>query len=201
MPTPPNVTTTWSQESGSGTVSFANANAVDTTATFDAEGAYVLRLTADDGDLIDFAEVTVTINASGAATTFEVRVSASSDDAEEKINSGIVNRGSSDLELLDESTNQLVGIRFNGLSIPQGAIITNAYLQFQTDEVFSATTNVMIEGHATNNAPTFTSANANISSRTRTNAAVDWTPAAWTSTGEAGPDLSAIIQEIINRPG
>ena len=201
MPTPPNVTTTWSQESGSGTVSFANANAVDTTATFDAEGAYVLRLTADDGDLIDFAEVTVTINPSGAATAFEVRVSASSDDAEEKINSGIVNRGSSDLELLDESTNQLVGIRFNGLSIPQGAVITNAYLQFQTDEVFSATTNVMIEGHATNNAPTFTSANANISSRTRTNAAVDWTPAAWTSAGEAGPDLSAIIQEIINRPG
>jgi hypothetical protein len=98
-----------------------------------------------------------------------------------------------------------VGIRFNGLSIPQGAVITNAYLQFQTDEVFSGATNVMIEGHATNNAPTFTSANANISSRTRTNAAVDWTPAPWTSVGEAGPDqqtpdIAAVIQEIVNRP-
>ena len=165
----------------------------------------MLRLTADDGDLSDFAEVTVTINPSGAATAFEVRVSASSDDAEESATSGIVNRGSSDLELVDEGSNQFVGIRFNGLSIPQGANITNAYIQFQVDEPFSGTTDLMIEGHATNNAPTFTSANANISSRTRTNAIVDWTPVPWTTVGEAGtdqqtPDIATVIQEIVNRP-
>ena len=199
------VTTTWSQESGPGTVSFADANAVDTTVSFDTEGTHVLRLTADDGDLSDFAEVTVTINPSGAATSFEVRVSASSDDAEESATSGIVNRGSSDLELVDEGSNQFVGIRFNGLSIPQGANITNAYIQFQVDEPFSGTTDLMIEGHATNNAPTFTSANANISNRNRTNAVVGWTPVPWTTVGEAGtdqqtPDIATVIQEIINRP-
>ena len=91
------------------------------------------------------------------------------------------------------------------LSIPQGANITNAYIQFQVDEPFSGTTDLMIEGHATNNAPTFTSANANISNRNRTNAVVGWTPVPWTTVGEAGtdqqtPDIATVIQEIVNRP-
>src|SRR5262249_50040008 len=43
--------TIWSKESGPGTVTFADATAVDTTAVFSATGAYVLRLFATDGDL------------------------------------------------------------------------------------------------------------------------------------------------------
>ena len=44
LPNPPAaVTTTWSKVSGPGTVTFANANAVDTTATFSAAGTYILR--------------------------------------------------------------------------------------------------------------------------------------------------------------
>ena len=52
LPNPPGaVTTTWSRVSGPGTVTFGNANAVDTTASFSATGNYVLRLTASDGAL------------------------------------------------------------------------------------------------------------------------------------------------------
>ena len=40
------VTTTWSKVSGPGTVTFGNAVAVDTTASFSDPGTYVLRLTA-----------------------------------------------------------------------------------------------------------------------------------------------------------
>ncbi|MCK4899601.1 MAG: hypothetical protein KAS38_12530, partial [Anaerolineales bacterium] len=53
--------TTWSQVSGPGVVTFANANAVDTTANFSKSGVYTLRLTADDGDLSSFDEVTITV--------------------------------------------------------------------------------------------------------------------------------------------
>ena len=45
------LTTTWATASGSGVVTFANASAVDTTASFSAAGTYVLRLTASDGAL------------------------------------------------------------------------------------------------------------------------------------------------------
>jgi hypothetical protein len=42
-------TSTWSVAAAAGPVSFANSNALATTATFTANGAYVLRLWADDG--------------------------------------------------------------------------------------------------------------------------------------------------------
>jgi hypothetical protein len=62
LPDPPgSFTTVWSKISGPGVVTFANANAVDTTATFSAEGVYVLRLTADDGALSAFDDVSITV--------------------------------------------------------------------------------------------------------------------------------------------
>ena len=63
LPAPPNLTTTWSKQLGPGDVTFGNANEVDTTATFSTDGEYVLRLTADDGELTFFDEVTITVNA------------------------------------------------------------------------------------------------------------------------------------------
>ncbi len=42
-------TTTWSKQSGAGTVTFGDASSVDTTATFSTAGTYVLELEADDG--------------------------------------------------------------------------------------------------------------------------------------------------------
>ena len=63
LPTPPGaVTTTWSMFSGPGTVTFGNANAVDTNASFSAAGTYVLRLTANDGALSPSDDVTITVN-------------------------------------------------------------------------------------------------------------------------------------------
>ncbi len=62
LPAPPSLTTTWSQVSGPGTATFVDANMVDTTANFTLDGVYVLRLTADDGLLTAFDEVTITVN-------------------------------------------------------------------------------------------------------------------------------------------
>ena len=63
LPNPPGaVTTLWTKESGTGTVTFADASAVDTTATFpDAGGVFVLRLTANDGDASVYDEVQITV--------------------------------------------------------------------------------------------------------------------------------------------
>ncbi|MGH8019021.1 MAG: PKD domain-containing protein [Opitutaceae bacterium] len=58
------LTNAWSKQSGPGTVSFGDASAVDTTATFGLAGTYVLRLTADDGELQAHDELTVVVNAS-----------------------------------------------------------------------------------------------------------------------------------------
>ncbi|MFM8377034.1 MAG: type VI secretion system tube protein Hcp, partial [Phenylobacterium sp.] len=50
------------------TVTFGNANAAATTASFTANGTYVLRLAADDGVLSNFSEVTIDAGSTGATT-------------------------------------------------------------------------------------------------------------------------------------
>ena len=187
-------------------VTFTEAYTVDTTADFSAAGTYVLRLTADDGELSASDEVTITVNEPGGEViTVEVQVPASSDDAEER-SSGSMGLTGSDLELVyDRTDQQTVGMRF-GVDIPQGASIVNAYLQFQADETGSGETLLTIQGQDTDNAPTFTTSRGDISSRPRTTAAVAWSPAEWTAVGEVGPDqrtpdIAVVIQEIVNRPG
>jgi PKD repeat protein len=63
LPVGSTLTTTWSKSSGSGTVTFGNASALATTASFSTAGSYVLRLTASDGALSSSATVTITVNA------------------------------------------------------------------------------------------------------------------------------------------
>jgi len=55
------LTCQWTKVSGPGGVSFGNASSPDTTATFSKAGTYVLRLTASDGALSSYDEVTVTV--------------------------------------------------------------------------------------------------------------------------------------------
>ncbi|MBN2266531.1 MAG: choice-of-anchor A family protein, partial [Candidatus Aminicenantes bacterium] len=57
------LTTSWERLSGPGSVSFVDAQALTTMATFSAVGEYVLRLTADDGELQASDEVWITVEA------------------------------------------------------------------------------------------------------------------------------------------
>ena len=56
------VTSTWTMVTGPGEVAFADPHAAATTATFSAVGAYVLRLSASDGDLSASDDVTILVN-------------------------------------------------------------------------------------------------------------------------------------------
>jgi hypothetical protein len=56
------LTAAWTVVSGPASVVFTNASAEDTTATFAATGTYVLRLTANDGELSSSDDLTVTVN-------------------------------------------------------------------------------------------------------------------------------------------
>ena len=134
------------------------------------------------------------------------RVSASADDAEEE-SDGSVDLKSSDLEMVVyHGLPQTVGVRFTNLSIPDNAVITKAYIQYQVDERSVNSADITIHGESTANALGFTKTDFNISDRSKTNTSVLWTPAAWDSVGAAGeeqrtPDLSSIVQEIISETG
>lgn len=63
LPNPPGeIIVTWSKQSGPGTVTFNNVNALQTTASFGTAGVYVLRLLATDSQLTGEDLVTITVN-------------------------------------------------------------------------------------------------------------------------------------------
>lgn len=149
------------------------------------------------------------IQTGGTPVTISKSVATGNDDAEEA-ESGNMYLNSSDLELVYDSHqsagNQKVGIRFTGLSIPQGVSISDAYIQFTVDETKNDSGNLQIYAQDTNDAAGFSSSSNNISSRTKTSASVSWTPATWSSVGAAGtaqqtPNLSSLVQEVVNRSG
>ncbi len=119
-----------------------------------------------------------------------------------------------DLDLAYDTLNrtqQLVGLRFRDLNIPQGATIESAYIQFKSDEDYAHTTfpKLTIKAEANPNAPTFVEgAVNNISDRPVTVAQVTWLPQLWgdentadaANEEERSPDLSALVQEVVDNP-
>ena len=207
QPDPPGLLTTlWSHESGPAGVVFSDATDPQTTVTFPGPGTYVLRITADDGAASVSSDVTITVvDPAGNPVTVESRVSASSDDAEQKL-SGSMKLSSSDLEMTFDKTDQIVGMRFLGLGIPPSVTITSTWLQFEVDEVNTAPAALEIRGELHADAPAFLGTSGNIDARTKTSAVVLWPAAAWENKNDAGPaqrtpDLSPVIQQIVNEQG
>lgn len=138
------------------------------------------------------------------------------DDLEEYVVTGLVDEGSSDLEMCIEQLPhlwthrpQIIGIRFQEIRIPHGALITDAYIQFACDEpeFFVDPVDLRFAGIAEDNTEAFSLDLRSVSSRKRTQTQVVWTDIpAWEVAREASlkqrtPSLAALVQEIVDRPG
>ena len=131
-----------------------------------------------------------------------VPVKASADDAAEVKSTGVVALGAASLQMT--STNaRIVGLRFQKVPVPPGAVITSAYVEFTGYAAVSTATSLMIQGQAHDNAPVFTTATKNLSNRVKTTASAAWTSMpAWVANGVYhSPDLSAVVQEVVDRAG
>ncbi|MBV7268134.1 fibronectin type III domain-containing protein [Winogradskyella luteola] len=141
-------------------------------------------------------------------TAYVTEVSASSDDAEENTLSGDVNVSSSDLELVFDNEDQIIGVRFDDIEIPKSATIFRAFIQFSVDERddIQTPTSLTIHGELSPSSATFSTATNDISSRTPTTNSVPWNDIPeWGTVGNEGfyqrtPDLTDIVTEIITQP-
>jgi len=154
---------------------------------------------------------------SAPAPVNEWRVTASSDDAEEHVLDGgmMEDLDSSDLELgyegaMTPAALQTVGCRWVGIPIPKGVTITEAWVQFSADDIDNdyhiPDVSLIIEGELSANPATFSSTAGDISSRSTTTAKVVWDIPQWMTVHAQGPeertpDISPIIQEIVNQAG
>jgi hypothetical protein len=196
----------WSMVRGPSPVSFDDPMAAVTKVYFDSLGTYVLRLTADDGELKAMDEMSVVVlEGDPDLSTIRVRVQDSAYDAEENEN-GKIELTNTALKIVNNQNHYKVGIRFDGIELPANAIIRNAFIQFKVAEPSAGESSLAVTGEAADHAAAFSSDNGNISSRATTANNVLWKPENWNSVGAAGaeqrtPDLIAIIQEIVDRPG
>jgi hypothetical protein len=170
-------------------------------------GPHELKVVAKDNEGAETVETIFIEVKDESLTEFEVRITTGNDDAEEA-ESGALYLTSSDIELVydsyQSSGNQTVGLRFNNISVPAEAVVRKAYIQFSVDETNDEVTNLLIQGEASPNPGTFTTATSDISSRQATSSNVNWTPQSWTAIGDIGseqrtPDLTPIVQEIVNQ--
>jgi len=142
-----------------------------------------------------------------AGIVWEGRIATQNDDVEEYVSGGGMYMDSSDLEMPYEDTGkgtpQVIGLRFVNVDVPNGANISNAYVEFTCDETKGGTepVSLLIDGELTNDAVAFTANNNDVTSRARTTAQVVWTAANWTTTGQKDQtsDISAVIAEIVGQ--
>lgn len=137
------------------------------------------------------------------AGTFKIRVFDNKDDAEERKPNGDSYYADQDLDLgYAGGRYRIIGTRFQSVSIPRGATITNAYITFNADATDAGALALTIRGEDSDNALQFETTNSNISSRDKTTASVSWDVAAWTVNNTYDtPDLTSIVQEIVDRDG
>lgn len=205
-----------------GAVFVGNWYEVNLTSLVIGDGTYGIRIKSTSAGGADYSSkeganppqlvvaFTADRNILSTAQAVVSRVSSSTDDAEEYLEDnpsgkqGDVDVTSSDLEMTYEASPQLVGMRFTGITVPQGATIILAYIEFEVDETGSYETYLTIRGEASDNTSSFTPANGNISARTRTQAEAYWFEIpSWTIVNAKWqtPNISNVIQEIVNRPG
>ncbi len=177
-----------------------------------SDGYYIIKAiaTASDG-LTETEQIAISVgnfNENG-----NIAVKDGQDDVEET-QAGIITYFSSDLEMVYDHYQyisgtpngyQKVGLRFQEVHIPHGAIITNAYIQFRSDEDDQVNAELVVRAENSADAAPFDDNNTlNVSARTTFQDSVYWTPPPWPSSGLSGPDqrtpdLKNLLQQIINR--
>ncbi len=164
----------------------------------------------------NLSPLTVAINSSGAllrshtsSWRFPVTASVNSrqDSAKESVHSGVMNLASSDLELMHDGEEQVVGIVFPSVNVPPGASITSAQVLFDIDEVRPGQSDlpvtITIYGEASPAANAISTEDFDLTARLPTASSVIWQPEP--SVDVHGdlltPDISTIISEIVSLSG
>ncbi|MCB0791365.1 MAG: T9SS type A sorting domain-containing protein [Flavobacteriales bacterium] len=133
-------------------------------------------------------------------------------DAEEAEN-GDVYLNAGPLDLVRDSDpgqwrgDQTVGLYFDGIEVPHGAQVVNATVQFTAATTSNVDTCLLeVVAEAADDAAPISWNAGDLSERVGTGSSVVWAPPQWTAVDAAGPDqrtpdISAVLQEVIDRPG
>ncbi|RLA08270.1 MAG: hypothetical protein DRQ51_03095 [Gammaproteobacteria bacterium] len=161
---------------------------------------YTITATNDAGASDDFVFSIIVTPPTGST---QLTKTASSANTAEEMN-GVMNITSSDIELVWDNTNgggnQVVGLRFEDITIPKDATIKYANITFQADESHTEPTNLIFNIENTTNSGGFTNSVNNITDRLRLGS-VRWDDLEPWTTGKSytTPNLSSLVQSVVNK--
>lgn len=156
---------------------------------------------------------TATPNPTPSGGTVTYQINSGSDDGDNITGSSIFSTGTPVLSGGKDANGNTItgGFRFTNIAIPRGATITSATIDWQESWAgsYGTTTKTNIFGEASDNSQTFSSAalpgsriktiaQASFNSVSETIASGTWMSA---TSFNKPPNIKALIQEIVNRPG
>lgn len=131
-------------------------------------------------------------------------IAASADDATVNFNGSTIDLTGDSITLGGDGTNWYAALfRFTNVNVPAGATITDAYIRFRSPSSEKGhIIHLVISGERSVTPATF-STYANYAARTKTLESVAWSITnPWANQGYYNtPDLSSVVQEIIDLPG
>jgi hypothetical protein len=132
----------------------------------------------------------------GPGGTVWFPVAGAADDGRE-YGTSVVRLGQKSLQMGKDS---LLAFRFQGVSVPRGAAITSAVLEFTAVSNLGRPIVVRYLGEAAGDSAPLVQQNGNLSGRAKTQAHVDEVPSRWVlGPGNRSAELRAVVQEIVDR--
>lgn len=129
--------------------------------------------------------------------TFSTAIAASSDDAHQTGTS----MNLTNVSVVCEAATSWGGFRWDNVTVPKDATINSAYIRLYTASTTYDSPDVVIYCEDADDAATFTTSSSNISGRPLTTANVAWQDTDIGGTWQNSIDISAPIQEVVNRAG
>ncbi|WP_455210277.1 PilC/PilY family type IV pilus protein [Kaarinaea lacus] len=185
----------------------SNISAELTTATPSASGTTVNSRIMDSADDAEEQSGSMNLNSArleavyvgGDTGTVALPIGVGEDDVEETLSNSNVTRNGKRINI---NNNQINGFRFAGSGIPQGASISSATLSLTARTNSADAMTLRLFGELSNDAVPFSTASGNVSGRPKTSSYIDWVPDAWsTDQVYTSPDISSIVQELVNQNG
>lgn len=136
-------------------------------------------------------------------TTFQRTITDTNDDAHERADGTGFNASANPMLFRSHGTaasRSHVGLRFPNVTIPAGSTINSATVTIDIVGTANDDIDGTIWGNDVDDAANFVT-EADVTSRTQTTASVAWTQAAAGAGSEVSPDITSIIQEIVDRGG
>ena len=134
-------------------------------------------------------------------TTFNASVAASSDDAKEILAGGM---DLTSVIIGMSAAGDRAGFRFLNVTIPNasaGAVVTSAILSLRVNDGSIDSWDHTVRCEDVDDAATFTTTNNDISNRSVTDASISWSVSDSGAVVVDSPNLAALVNEVIARPG